>query len=146
MLDVEPSGAYSVSASLSVLPSSESVQYPVRSVRPFILRTTTQLLGPFTVTDRVVPRRPGWSLPSATTVSTRPGAKVMAYLFAPATSTFISSLGLLLDGFTFHLPTKGSFAAHSELVTRQATSSYRKVRLNIWSSLNVFSFSSPAPA
>jgi len=51
------------------------------------------------------------------------GAKVKVYLFAPTASTFISSLSLLLDGFTFHSPTKGSFAAHTVLVTTQAPSS-----------------------
>src|SRR5580693_4908449 len=104
MVNVVPSGKYCVKASFSVLPSSESVQCAVRSVRPFILRTTSQLLGPFTVMDRVVPLRAGWSLPSATTVSTWPGPKVKVYLLAPTASTFISSVSVLLDRFTFHLP------------------------------------------
>ena len=41
------------------------------------------------------------------------------YLFAPATLTLISSLSVLLDGITFHLPTKGSVAAPKETVTDQ---------------------------
>src|ERR1700733_11708454 len=91
--------------------TSSSYLYPVRSVRPFSLRMTSQWLGPCTVMDSVVPRRAGWSFPSATIVSAMPGAKVRVYLFTPAASTFISSLSLLLDGSIFHLPTKGSFAA-----------------------------------
>jgi outer membrane protein TolC len=43
--------------------------------------------------------------------------------YEQALGLIISSLSLLLDGFTFHLPTKGSLAAHTELVTRQAPSS-----------------------
>src|SRR5262249_29682437 len=121
--NVVPSGKYCVKSSFSVLPSSESVHCALRSVRPFNLRTTSQRLGPFTVMDRVVPLRAGWSLPSATTVSTAPGSKVMVNLFAPAASSFISSVSLLLDGSTFHLPTKGSSAAHAELVTRQRAGS-----------------------
>src|SRR4029077_4104742 len=131
--NVMPSGKYCVKASFSVLPSSESVQCPVRSVRPSFFRMTFQLLGPSTVPESVVPCRAGWSLPSATIVSTWPGPKVKVYLFAPTASTFISSVSLLLDRFTFHLPTKGSFAAHTELVTTHATSSNGKVRFNIYS-------------
>src|SRR5579872_4376692 len=121
--NTNPSGKYCVKASLSVLPSSESVQYALRSVRPFILRMISQLLGPFTVMERVVPLKAGWSLPSATTVSTWPGPKVRVYLFAPAASTFTSSLSMLLDGFTFHLPTKGSAAVENVPVTKPTTSS-----------------------
>ena len=76
-------------ASFNVLPSSESVQNALRSVRPFILRMISHLLGPFTVMDRVVPLSAGWSVPSATMVSTASGLKVMAYLFSPTASTFI---------------------------------------------------------
>src|SRR5690349_19951859 len=89
--NVVPSGKYCVKASFCVLPSSESAQCARRSVRPFILRTTSQVLGPFTVTDRVDPLRAGWSLPSATTESTSPGPKVDVYLFSPETTNFVPS-------------------------------------------------------
>src|SRR5262245_16569300 len=114
-----PLGKYCVKASFNVLPSSESVQSALSSVRPFILRMISQMLGPFTVMDRVVPLRAGWSVASATIVSTASGLKVMVYLFSPTASTFISSVSLLLEGFTFHLPTKGSLAAHNVPIARQ---------------------------
>src|SRR5690242_21413060 len=108
--NVMPSGRYCVKSSLNDLPSSESVHCALRSTRPFILRTTSQLFGPFTVTDNVVPLTAGWSVPSATTVSTASGSKVNLYLFSPMASTFISSVSVLFDEFTFHLPTNGSSA------------------------------------
>src|ERR1700751_3630802 len=129
--NVVPSGKYCVKASFSVLPSSESVHCALRSVRPFSLRTTSQLLGPFTVMEKVVPLRAGWSVPSATIVSTWPGPKVRAYLFSPTASTFISSVSLLLEGFTFHLPMKGSLAAHNVPIARQTTGSDRRLRSSI---------------
>src|SRR5262245_17226201 len=91
----------------------------------------SQLLGPFTVMDRVVPLRAGWSVPSATIVSTASGLKVMAYLFSPTASTFISSVSLLLERFTFHLPTKGSLAAHNVPIARQTIGSDKRLRSSI---------------
>src|SRR6185437_3846554 len=99
--------------------------------RPSFLRTTFQLFWPSTVTDSVVPCRAGWSVPSATIVSTAPGPKVRAYLFPPTASTFISSVSLLLDGFTLHLPTKGSLAAHDVPTATKTTSSERRLRCSI---------------
>src|SRR5580700_7010479 len=98
-------------------------------LRPSFLRTTFQLLGPSTVTDSVVPCRAGWSVPSATMVSTAPGPKVRTYLFWPRASTFISSVSLLLDGLTFHLPRKGSSAALNVIVIRQVSSTECFIRM-----------------
>src|SRR5579862_216845 len=105
-------------------------------MRPSFLRMTFQVSGPSTVTDRVVPKMPGWSVPSATIISGVPAPKSKAYLFAPAALTFISSGNRLLDGLSFHLPTKGSLAAHEAPGTRQATSSNWEARFNIKSSSN----------
>src|ERR1700722_3122470 len=108
----------------------------MRSVRPFIFRTTFHWLGASTVTDKVLPSRAGCSLPSTTTVSTYPGAKVKTYLFAPAASIVISSLSLLLEGLTFHLPMKGSFAAHNVPVARKIISSNRNALFSMESPVN----------
>lgn len=42
-----------------------------------------------------------------------------------------TSVSLLLDGFSFHLPKKGSFAARSAPVIRQADNSNGKARFDI---------------
>src|ERR1700745_1783618 len=55
----------------------------------------------------------------------------MVYLFSPPASTFTSSVSLLLEGFTFHLPTKGSLAAHNVPIARQTTGSERRLRSSI---------------
>src|SRR4029077_7614281 len=54
-----------------------------------------------------------------------------AYLLGPAASTFIRSVSLLLDGFSFHLPTNGSFEGHNVPVPRPAHSSQEKERFGI---------------
>ena len=72
MRDVEPSGWLPMNVSVSALPSSESFQFAVSRVRPPCLRTIFQLPGASTVMEMVLPRIPGWSVPSATRVSVSP--------------------------------------------------------------------------
>src|SRR5690348_9904520 len=70
-------------------------------------------------------------------VSALPAPKSKAYLFAPALSTFISSGNLLLDGLSFHSPTKGSSAAHKAPAKKHATNNSLKVRFGMESPLNL---------
>src|SRR5208282_1830637 len=104
-------------------------------MRPSFLRTTFQESAPSMVTDKVVPASPGWSVPSAAIVSALPAPKSKAYLLPPALATFIMSISLLLDAFSFHSPRKGSFAAANAPVARQATSTNLKAHLSMESSL-----------
>ncbi len=67
----------------------ELPETPMISVRPLVLRTTFQVSGASTVTDRVVPKRAGWSEPSAVTVSTLSPEKMRSYLLGPTALTFI---------------------------------------------------------
>src|SRR5579862_1785727 len=112
---------------------------PVTWTRPSFLRTTFHLSAPSAETASVVPKMPGWSVPSTTIVSVLPEPKSNLYLFSPAAATFISSVSLLLDGFSFHLPTKGSGAAHTTPFTRQTNSSKRNTRFITQTSAGAFS-------
>src|SRR5215472_1114558 len=128
MRDVELSGWLEMKVSVSALPSSESFQIAVSTVRPPRLRTTFQLPGASTVMEMVLPRIPGWSVPSATSVSESPTpAKVSVYRFAPAGAIVIWSASLLLERLSFHLPMKGSSAALDVAAIRQAKQSNRMV-------------------
>ncbi len=110
---------------MSVLPSAESVQIAEIILRPSFLRTTFQLFGPSTVIGQCGSVQ-GWLVSSVGYDRVDCAGDKGEGIFVCATaSTFISSVSLLLDGFTFHLPTKGSFAAHNVPATRQTTSDER---------------------
>src|SRR5579859_4807086 len=64
-----------------------------------------------------------------------PPPKSKAYLLPATLSTFITSISLLLDAFSFHSPTKGSFDADNAPAAKQATSSNRRAHLSMESSL-----------
>jgi hypothetical protein len=50
-----------------------------------------------------------------------------------------------LEGFTFHLPTKGLSAAHEVPLTQQVTSNSQQIRFNISSSFNRFGYARTEP-
>src|SRR5215470_4981812 len=117
-VEAAPSGAKDVKASERVWPSLESFQLAVRRRWPSFLRTIVQESEASMVADSMVPPPPGWSVPSATMVS-EPPPKSKVYLSPATFSTFIWSVNLLLlDGSSFHSPTKVSFAAHDGLVPK----------------------------
>src|SRR4029077_4699950 len=122
-------------SSFSVLPSFDSFQNAVSRIRPSFLRITFQESLPSTVTDKVVPASPGWSVPSVAIISALPAPKSKAYLLPATLSTFITSISLLLAAFSFHSPRKASFDADNTRVARQATSSNRRAHLSMESSL-----------
>src|SRR5579859_6027382 len=64
-----------------------------------------------------------------------PPPKSKAYLLPATLSTFITSISLLLDAFSFHSPRKGSFDADNAPAAKQATSSNRRAHLSMESSL-----------
>src|ERR1051325_12061142 len=81
MVELDPSVRLLVNASLRVFPSLESFQIAVRTVRPSFLRTIFQVSGCSIVTDNIVPESPGWSVPSAATISDSPAPlKMKLYL------------------------------------------------------------------
>jgi hypothetical protein len=87
-------------------------ELPVRRTMtwPFCFLTTVSVRASSAFTANVVPGSPGWSVPSATTVSRGPPSKLKAYLFEPKASMRMSSTILLRETSSLHLPTNGSLA------------------------------------
>src|ERR1043166_1023104 len=110
--------------SVSVFPSSESFQFAVSTARPPCLRTIFQLLGALIVMEMLLPKTPGWSVPSATSVSVAPTpAKVREYRVAAAGAAVIWAARFVLERLSFHLPMKDSSAAWDVAAMRQAKQS-----------------------
>ena len=80
--------------------------YPRKERAATFLADNFPSVGPLEGDRQGGPKMPGWSVPSATIVSGLPAPKSKEYLVAPAALTFISSGNRLLDGLSFHLPTK----------------------------------------
>src|SRR6202034_1975634 len=100
--------------------------------------------GPCSVTDKVVPEIPGWSVPSMATVSVLGSEKMNVYLFALPASTFIVSAGNWdREESSFHLPANGSSAAREISMTRQTAISSCIVPFNICFSLQGGDFDPP---
>src|SRR6185503_9424211 len=82
----------------------------------------------------MVPKCPGWSVPSATAISGLP-PKSNEYLFPPKLSTFITSVSLLFCGFSFQSPTSGSLAAHATAPNRHVSTTRWQARFSMQSTL-----------